>query len=155
MAIPDIGGAPSEPSVFVLELPSDPRVIEGAVGYLSDRLRAYQFNGSRLTLNFRVGMAEALANAIIYGNGSDPDKRVRVEVELSHDAVSVQVQDEGAGFDPGRVPDPTLSENLELAGGRGIFLIRTLMDEVRYNDAGNCVRLVLRRDESLRRASGQ
>jgi len=155
MAKPDIGGAPPEQSMFVLELPSDPRVIEGAVGYLSDRLRAYDFDGSRLTLNFRVGMAEVLANAMIYGNGSDPDKRVRVEVELSRDAVSVQVQDEGTGFDPGHVPDPTLPENLDLCGGRGIFLIRTLMDEVRYNDAGNCVRLVLRRDEARRRASGE
>jgi serine/threonine-protein kinase RsbW len=148
-------GAGPDSCAFVLELPSDPGVIETAVAYLVDRLRAYAFDGSRLNLNFRVGVAEALANAMIYGNGSDPDKRVRVEVELSSDEVALQVYDEGIGFDPAEVPDPTLPENLEGTGGRGIFLIRELMDEVRYNEPGNCVRLVLRNERQLRRASGE
>jgi serine/threonine-protein kinase RsbW len=148
-------GAAPDSCAFVLELPSDPGVIETAVAYLVDRLRAYAFGGSRLNLNFRVGVAEALANAMIYGNGSDPDKRVRVEVELSSDEVALQVYDEGSGFDPAEVPDPTLPENLEGTGGRGIFLIRELMDEVRYNEPGNCVRLVLRNERQLRRASGE
>lgn len=147
---PASGGA----SAFVLELPSDPRVIETAVAYLVDRLRAYDFAGSRLNLNFRVGVSEALANAMIYGNGSDPDKRVRVEVELSPEAVALQVRDEGEGFDAGVVPDPTLPENLDRPGGRGIFLIRELMDEVQYSPPGNCVRMVLRRENGFRRASG-
>jgi serine/threonine-protein kinase RsbW len=148
-------GAGPDACAFVLELPSDPGVIETAVAYLVDRLRAYAFGGSRLNLNFRVGVAEALANAMIYGNGGDPDKRVRVEVELSRDEVALQVSDEGKGFDPAQVPDPTLPENLDGTGGRGIFLIRELMDEVRYNEPGNCVRLVLRNQPPLRRASGQ
>ncbi len=148
-------GAGPDSCSFVLELPSDPGVIETAVAYLVERLRAYAFGGSRLNLNFRVGVAEALANAIIYGNGSDPEKRVRVEVDLSADEVTLQVYDEGAGFDPTQVPDPTLPENLDGTGGRGIFLIRELMDEVRYNEPGNCVRLVLRNERPLRRASGQ
>ncbi|HEU0012860.1 MAG TPA: ATP-binding protein [Longimicrobium sp.] len=142
------------PCAFTLELPSDLRLIEAAVGYLTDRLRAYQYNGSRLTLNFRVGIAEALANAMLYGNGGDAAKRVRVEVELSDEEVSVLVRDEGSGFDPDAVPDPTLPENLDSSGGRGIFLIRELMDEVDYGECGNCVRLVLRRHDEVRRASG-
>ena len=140
---------------FVLELPSDPRVIETAVAYLVDRLRAYDFNGSRLNLNFRVGVAEALANAMIYGNGGDPDKRVRVEVELSSRAVALQVHDEGEGFDETVVPDPTLPENLEGTGGRGIFLIRELMDEVQYSPPGNCVRMVLHREHGIRGVSAR
>jgi len=154
VAARDAGPAP-ESCTFVLELPSDPGVIETAVAYLVDRLRAYAFAGSRLNLNFRVGVAEALANAMIYGNGGDPSKRVRVEVELSAGEVALQVHDEGAGFDPAQVPDPTLPENLHGTGGRGIFLIRELMDEVRYNEPGNCVRLVLRNEQPLRRASGE
>jgi serine/threonine-protein kinase RsbW len=131
---------------FVLELPSDPRLVEAAVEYLTERARAFDFTGSRLNLNFRVGVAEALTNAILYGNQADPAKRVRVEVSMTCEEVALVVYDEGEGFDPSTIPDPTLPENLERAGGRGIFLIRELMDEVRYNDCGNCLRLVLRRE---------
>jgi serine/threonine-protein kinase RsbW len=138
---------------FTLELPTDLGLIDSAIGYLAGRLRDYGYEGSRLTLNFRVGVSEALANAMIYGNHRDPSKRVRVEVDLAPEQVAVVVRDEGHGFDPHGVPDPTLPENLEEPGGRGIFLIRELMDEVDYAGCGNCVRLVLYRAEPLSRAS--
>ena len=130
-------------SEFVVELPSDLGLIEAAVAYLVDRCRAYDFGGSRLNLNFRVGLTEALANAVLYGNGSDPRKSVRVEVSLGPGHVDLWVVDQGGGFDPDAVPDPTLPDNLERAGGRGLFLIRQLMDEVEFNDRGNAIRLVL------------
>jgi serine/threonine-protein kinase RsbW len=138
------GGARA--AAFVLELPSDLDVIESAVAYLVSRVRAFDFNGSRLNLNLRVGITEALANAMLYGNAGDPGKRVHVEVEIDAREVCVQVRDEGPGFDPDCIDDPTLPQNLERTGGRGIFLIRELMDEVRFNDCGNCIRLVLRRE---------
>ncbi|HEX2189764.1 MAG TPA: ATP-binding protein [Longimicrobiaceae bacterium] len=150
------GGGTGEPVAFVLELPSDLRVIEGTVAYLVERCRGVDFEGSRLTLNFRVGMCEALANAVIYGNRRDPGKCVRVEVELSSERLAVAVRDQGEGFDPGEVPDPTHPDNLERPGGRGIFLLHNLMDEVEYNDRGNEVRFVLHRSTpQLRRASGE
>jgi serine/threonine-protein kinase RsbW len=148
------GVAAGEPVAFGLDLPSDLEVIEGVVSYLEDRCRGVRFDGSRLTLNFRVGMCEALANAVIYGNRRDPAKCVRVEVELSATRVVVCVRDQGDGFEPGEVPDPTLPENLERSGGRGIFLLHKLMDEVQYNERGNEVRFVLHGGEPLRRASG-
>jgi serine/threonine-protein kinase RsbW len=128
-----------------LELPSDPAVIEGAVSYLVDRCRAFAFEGSRLTLNFRVGMCEALANAVIYGNRRDPEKRVRVEIDLDADSVTVRVIDQGRGFDSDQLTDPTLPDQLERPGGRGVFLLRKLMDRVEYNDRGNEVCFVLHR----------
>jgi serine/threonine-protein kinase RsbW len=139
------GEAAAAPERFVLDLPSDLRVIEQTVSFLVLRCREHAFNGSRLLLNFRVGVTEALANAILYGNRRDPDKRVRVAVALNEQAVEVEVRDEGSGFDPRQVPDPTLPENLERPRGRGIFLIRKLMDEVHFEEQGNCVRLRLNR----------
>jgi serine/threonine-protein kinase RsbW len=136
----------------VLEVPSDLRVIEAAVGYLTDRLRSHAFRGSRVDLNFRVGLTEALANAVLYGNQGDPSKSVRVEVTLDEHCISLRVIDEGAGFDPDGIPDPTLPENLERTGGRGLFLLRELMDEVEYNARGNAVRLVLMRQPGTRRS---
>ncbi|CAN5822783.1 hypothetical protein BH23GEM8_BH23GEM8_16040 [soil metagenome] len=131
---------------FVIEVPSDLRVIEATVAYLAERLQTYSFQGSRVDLNFRVGLTEALANAVLYGNRSDPEKCVRVEVSLDDHRISLHVIDQGAGFDPESVPDPTLPEYLERPGGRGLFLLRQLMDEVEYNARGNAVRLVLRRE---------
>lgn len=145
--------AAPEPTEFVLEVPSDPRVIEGVVAYLVGRLRRFAFDGSRLNLNFRVGVTEALANAMIYGNARDPRKRVRVEVELDGSCVALRVIDQGSGFDPLAVPDPTVGSNLHSTGGRGIFLIRNLMDEVEFNARGNEVRLVLHRSGGRRRSA--
>jgi serine/threonine-protein kinase RsbW len=144
---------PGERAEFVLEIPSDLRVIEAAVAYVAERLRSHSFRGSRLDLNFRVGLTEALANAILYGNRGDPSKSIRVEVALEESHISLSVIDEGNGFDPDSVPDPTLPENLERPGGRGLFLLRELMDEVEYNARGNAVRLVLLRDPQRRRSS--
>ncbi|HEX6070467.1 MAG TPA: ATP-binding protein [Longimicrobiaceae bacterium] len=145
-----------ERAEFVLELPSDLRLIEAAVTYLVNRCRSYDFGGSRLSLNFRVGITEALANAVLYGNGGDPAKYVRVEVSLDESRVALCVADEGHGFDPALVPDPTLPENLQRGGGRGLFLIRQLMDEVEFSDRGNVVRLVLLRESPpARRTAGE
>lgn len=138
---------------FVLQLPSDLQVVEQTVAYLVNRCREHDFSESRLSLNFRVGVAEALANAILYGNRKNYDKRVQVAVTLTLAAVVVEVTDEGEGFDPHSVPDPTLPENLHRTGGRGVFLIRKLMDEVEYGERGNSVRLVLYRHALPQRAS--
>ena len=137
---------------LVLELPSDLRLIEAAVGYLVGRCRAWDFDGPRLDLNFRVGVTEALANAVIYGNDSDPAKTVRVEFCIDASRVTVEVIDEGAGFDPATVPDPTAPEQIEATGGRGLFLIRNLMDELEFNARGNALRMVLARTEERTRA---
>lgn len=129
---------------LILELPNDLRAIPQAVDYVVRRCTLCEDHARRLRLNFRVGLTEALANAMLYGNGDDPLKRVRVEVVLSETAITARVTDQGDGFDPHCVPDPTTPENVTRAGGRGIFLMRELLDEVRFNDCGNAVTLVLR-----------
>jgi serine/threonine-protein kinase RsbW len=129
---------------YVLELPNDLRAIERSVDYLMDKGLEVGFDGSRLRLNFRVGLTEALANAMLYGNCRDPRKRVRVEAHLSPVEIRVRVTDEGRGFDPQGILDPTLPANRARAGGRGIFLIHKLMDQVEYNERGNSVTLILR-----------
>lgn len=128
---------------FTLELPNDLRAIDGAVAYLVDQGRAAGFNNDRLRLNFRVGLTEAIANAMLYGNCRDPRKRVRVEARVAADEMLVQVSDEGRGFDPDKVMDPTSPANRLRAGGRGIFLIRKLMDRVEFNERGNSITMVL------------
>jgi serine/threonine-protein kinase RsbW len=131
------------PFDYSLELPNDLRAIERAVAYLMDRGREIGFDSDRLRLNFRVGLTEALANAMLYGNCRDPRKRVRVEARLTATEIMVQVTDEGRGFDPLKVLDPTLPTNRTRSGGRGIYLIRKLMDKVEFNERGNSITMVL------------
>jgi len=128
---------------FILELPNDLRAIERAVDYLMSRCYEAGFNRDRLRLNLRVGVSEALANAMLYGNASDPDKRVLVEAHFTANSVVVRVTDEGSGFDPDALPDPTLPANRTRPHGRGIFLIRQLMDRVEFNREGNSITMIL------------
>ena len=129
---------------LILELPNDIRSIEHAVEYVMRHCSTCCNYARRFNLNFRVGLTEALSNAMLYGNASDPEKRVRVEVTIRVEEVAVRVTDQGVGFDPTTVPDPTLPDNISKSGGRGIFLMKSLMDEVRFNAQGNSVTLVLR-----------
>ena len=76
--------------------------------------------------------------------GQDPDKRVRIRAEFRPGEAVVTVTDEGPGFDPAAVEDPTQPENRDKSHGRGLFLLRSLSDEVRFNEPGNSVTLTLR-----------
>lgn len=129
---------------LVLELPNDIRTIGHAVDYVMERCSDCCEHARKLDLNFRVGLTEALSNAMLYGNAEDPAKRVRIEVIVAGSEITARITDEGAGFDPDTVPDPTTPANIVKTGGRGIFLMRSLLDEVTFNEQGNSVTLVLR-----------
>lgn len=123
--------------------PSDVRFVSPAVDEVVASCQRLAVPGSRATLNLRVAVGEAISNAILYGNRENPEKRVTIEADFEGDDVRVTVSDEGEGFDPDAVADPTLAANRDRSHGRGLFLLRTLMDDVRYNEEGNRVTLVL------------
>lgn len=129
---------------LVLEVPTDVRSIERAVDFVMQRCPSCNEHARRLDFNFRVSLTEALSNAMLYGNSHDPSKRVLVEVALQRGRLEARVTDQGTGFDPNDVPDPTSPENVTKSCGRGLFLMRKLLDEVSFNDQGNQVTLVLR-----------
>jgi serine/threonine-protein kinase RsbW len=104
----------------------------------------------RFILNFRsadgsetdieMALHEALANAVIHGSGENSCKRVYVECRCYMDGeVSITVRDEGRGFDCNAIPNPTFRENLLLTYGRGIYLMKTLMDEITFEEGGAVV----------------
>ncbi len=138
----DSGSFP--PAGLIIELPNDIGAIEEAVDHAVECCAPVQIERRRLLFNFRVGLTEAISNAMLYGNDSDPEKRVRVELQVRPGEVQARVADEGRGFDPGRIPDPRRPENIMRPDGRGVFLMRALMDEVRFNREGNAVTLFLR-----------
>ena len=90
--------------------------------------------------DIEMALHEALANAVIHGNGENSCKRIYVECRCYMDGeVSITVRDEGRGFDSSAVLDPALLENLLFTHGRGIYLIKTLMDEVSFEEGGAVV----------------
>lgn len=95
----------------------------------------------------RTALIEAMANAVVHGNHEDVKKQVRVRCRYEpENCVSITVADEGEGFDPAAVPDPTKPQNLQSEHGRGIFLMKTFMDEVRFEKHGTEVHLVKKCD---------
>jgi serine/threonine-protein kinase RsbW len=111
-------------------------------------MRAVEEAGFTPTSGFAIRLAldEALSNAVKHGNKLDPAKHVDVEYTVNDQGIVIRIRDEGAGFEPSDVPDPTLDENLERPHGRGIMLMRAYMTEVGYEEQGNCVMLVKTRD---------
>jgi serine/threonine-protein kinase RsbW len=126
-------------------IPSDVGAIEEAVELIVRHCLSGNIVSQRLRFNLCVALSESLANAIICGNLEDASKWVEVRAELRPESILVQVTDEGDGFDPATVRDPTSPEDLEEPCGRGLFLIRSLVDEVRFNPKGNSICLMLRR----------
>lgn len=132
----------------VLELPNDLQAIECAVEELVARGREAGFACDQRRFNIQVGVTEALANAMLYGNGRDPGKRVRIEARITAESMTIRITDEGAGFDTASIPDPTLPANRLRPGGRGLFLIHKLMDRVEFNECGNSITMILHRERS-------
>jgi serine/threonine-protein kinase RsbW len=91
--------------------------------------------------NIMVAVTESVNNAIRHGNKFDKDKNVYLSLVVADDHLKFEVEDEGNGFDSESLPDPTAVENLENPGGRGIFLMRNLCDEVKFTNNGRSVEL--------------
>jgi serine/threonine-protein kinase RsbW len=127
-----------------LDVPSDLGMVGDAVELVATHLPPGTLSPRRISFNLRTALAEALGNAIRYGNGEDPERMVRVYVELRRDFVRIHIDDDGQGFDTSRLPDPTHPDNLEREFGRGLFVIRHLVDDVAFNEKGNGICLTLR-----------
>ena len=91
-----------------------------------------------------VSVLEAVNNAIVHGNKSDKNKFVDIEIILENSSMSVTVMDQGSGFRPAEVPDPTEPENLEKVNGRGVFLMSRLADKIKFNKKGNRVTMTFK-----------
>jgi serine/threonine-protein kinase RsbW len=125
------------PTVEVV-LPSDPeeaRCLQDRIERLLQEHNAHE----RDIFSIKLALEEALVNAIKHGNQMDRTKKVTVAYRVRPDHFEVVISDEGPGFDPSDVPDPTQVENLERPCGRGLMLMRHYMSEVHYNERGNSV----------------
>jgi serine/threonine-protein kinase RsbW len=91
-----------------------------------------------------VSALEGVNNAILHGNKSDPGKMVDVEIVFRQKELRIKITDQGNGFKPAELPDPTIAENIEAVNGRGVFLMSRLADKIRFSKKGNSVTLVFK-----------
>ncbi len=94
--------------------------------------------------NILISITEAVTNAIVHGNDSDLTKKVHINMQKNEKDIVFRVSDEGSGFDHATLPDPTAPENLLTIGGRGVFMIKQLCDDVAFHDNGSTVEMRFR-----------
>ena len=129
-----------------LVLPSHIEAVADAAAAAADFARTCGLS-EEAAFGIDMAVREAITNAIVHGNKEDDTKQVEMTLNCSSRAVEIEVSDQGAGFDPVSVPDPTAAENLMKTSGRGNFLMRNLMDEVDWSssaDGGTTVTMVKR-----------
>lgn len=126
----------AEPLHVELVIPSDLGEVRRIQSDIKEALAAAHFDEKDL-FAVELALEEALVNAIKHGNQLQPEKKVRVSYTVRPDRFDIRIEDEGVGFCPREVPDPTLPENLDRPCGRGLLLIRSFMTHVDYHGCGN------------------
>lgn len=114
------------------------RIVESFIDNAKDQYKI----SDDIYANIMVAVTESVNNAIRHGNNSDKDKNVHLTLILEDKSIKFVVEDEGNGFDFNNLPDPTAPENLEKPGGRGIFLMQNLCDELNFLNEGRTVEMV-------------
>ena len=124
---------------FEYSLTSEVAMVSPFVDHVMQSINIFRVT-SEIDVDIEVALREALLNAIIHGNRKDPHKHVYVTISCGADGeVVMTIRDEGAGFDSSSVPDPTAPEHRMSTHGRGIYLMRALMDEVSFEEGGTVV----------------
>ncbi len=124
----------------MLTISSNPNNILEVENYLRDAQLDLKITEIRFP-DILISITEAVNNAIIHGNNADESKRVRINMEGQSSGIAISVSDEGNGFDPKRIPDPTAPENLECCGGRGVYIMSRLADELSFANNGSTVQM--------------
>jgi serine/threonine-protein kinase RsbW len=127
-------------------IPSQLDQVPVVVEVIVEAIQAVGGYDERCLFAIRLSVDEAVTNAIRHGNRQDPDKQVTIEYDVDPVRCKITICDEGPGFAPEDLPDPTAVENLVRTHGRGVMLMSAYMTEVAFNDRGNCVTLVKTRD---------
>jgi serine/threonine-protein kinase RsbW len=126
------------PPFTEVTIPSDHAEARRVQEEIEQQLHAHPVSEQEI-FGLRLALEEALVNAIKHGNQMDRNKQLQIAYRFLPDRFEIRILDEGTGFDPSDVPDPTAIENLDRPCGRGLMLMRHYMTQVEYNERGNAV----------------
>ena len=118
-----------------ISIPSLIENIQVIESFIDNPKEAFEINDD-LYGNIMISVTECISNAIVHGNQSESSKLVHLELQMEPGLLRCSIEDEGNGFDFNQLPDPTDPENIEKVGGRGIFLMKHLSDEVKFEEGG-------------------
>ena len=124
----------------MLEIPSNPENVRSLEKIVEEIAQDYNLS-PKIRCNLLVSLTEAVNNAIIHGNQADEHKKVKINIQQQNTILSVIVEDEGEGFDHKEVPDPTNETHIQMCGGRGVYLMKELSDELHFSRNGSCVEI--------------
>lgn len=124
-----------------IRIPSEIKNIKSVSSEILKGLRPYRISDGA-AFDIRLCVEEAVRNAIVHGNKSKKDLDVTISYSIHPDRIEIEVSDQGVGFDQRKIPDPTSEENILKNSGRGVLIIKKLMDRVDYKGRGNIVRMV-------------
>jgi serine/threonine-protein kinase RsbW len=127
-------------SIKIESIVKNLRIVENAIDEATNELGISVDNYGKIL----VSTLEAVNNAILHGNQSNPEKFVHIEITCKKKEITIKVIDEGSGFSPKKVPDPTTPENLEELNGRGVYLMSRLADKIKYSKKGNSVTMTFK-----------
>jgi len=122
-------------------IPSDLAYVLGINHTVSLLLKEFGFPLQDVRVNIPLACDEAITNAIVHGNRRDPDKKVSVKIYVSYGRFRIRISDQGEGFDVSAVEDPREGDNVHRASGRGVFLMKNIMDTVEYKEGGRVLEL--------------
>jgi serine/threonine-protein kinase RsbW len=123
-----------------IDIPALSENIRMIESFIDNAKEKYKLNDD-IYGNIMIAVTEAVNNAIRHGSRNDSSKNVSLSLSLEEGLIKFKIEDEGIGFDHDNLPDPTSPENIEKPGGRGIFLMKHLSDEVAFADGGRIVEL--------------
>lgn len=127
----------NEISINIPSLTENIRIVES---FIDNAKEKFDLNDD-IYGNIMIAVTESVNNAIIHGNASDRSKNVTLRLHMDENVITFYVADEGTGFDYNSLPDPTAPENIDKPGGRGIFLMKALCDELNFEEGGKKVKL--------------
>ena len=123
---------------YRIVIPSDLSEARRVQDEIEEALQSEGYS-DRDVFSIKLAVEESLVNAMKHGNQLEPMKKVIVSYSVTPERFDIRIEDEGTGFDPEEVPDPTAPENLERPCGRGLLIVRSYMNEVKYHGRGNIV----------------
>ena len=124
----------------MLTISSNPNNILKVENYLRNAQHDMNIDETKFP-DILISLTEAVNNAILHGNNADESKTVEISMEGKTSGVAISVTDEGKGFDPNEIPDPTAPENIECCGGRGVFIMSRLADRISFENNGSTVQM--------------